>query len=51
MHTIRLTKYSTQGVGLNETTLLIDVQQENMNAPVFEQLVYRLSVSEATPIG
>lgn len=44
-------KYSLQNVPLNETSVLVDVQHENMNAPQFEQLIYQLSVSERTAVG
>jgi hypothetical protein len=51
MHTLKVTKYSSQGIALNETILIVDVEQDNMNAPKFEQLIYKLSISESTPVG
>ncbi|KAI6170983.1 Protocadherin-16 [Aphelenchoides bicaudatus] len=51
IYMLRLAKYTTKGTPLNETTVMIDVQNENMAGPHFESSLVKLQVSEATPIG
>lgn len=51
LHMLKLTKFTTKGTPLNETTVLIDIQNENMVGPKFEAPLIRLQVSEATPVG
>lgn len=36
---------------MNETTVLIDVKNENMNGPKFESSLFKFGVSEGTQIG